>query len=454
MSLVANPLDYPTIESDYYFKLVEDNKDYEQRLAKIARQDIKKDISYEEATEIIGEHDILYRELIDLIIEGWKVVIANKNKFNDILKNPLKFPNWVYGDNPIKVHRKIKPILKKWKKEINRRNLNFFLFIRILSLFYVSGARKTCSFILSEKKKNLEELLNFNQVELNNQIKIINWAIQTIEDMKAGRIEWTDLINRSKQGDFSIYQNNANKVWVESMYQAIQENLEAKKWFANDGEIDSKDPIKYKLLHNPEVLKCNHNRVSLSWTFKQFQTIYQEGWSNWVIPILLDYGIGWDNLNFYQALSYGNERMAIEKFKWGPQINSSYEILEIATTKNMSNLVELILEKSANKIKAEEYEILAIYCDKNGYTKCKTLLLDKWDQLYHRKINLNRISLKEFIKRIWHHKRNIWNEKEPTEDDIKDFIINKRSALKGVFIKIDWVNWKIDPFDYPNLLFC
>lgn len=450
MDLTANPLNYPTIDSKYYFDCVETLKFYEEKLAKLNNQEIKSDLTHQETLEILAQHDFFYEGLTDLILEGWKIVDKYKDRFK-FLSDYNKLPNWVYNDDPTKAHKKFRPVLEKWKVRTERKRLNFFLFFRTLSLFRLMTPAEACRLVLEEKKKSFEELLEFNKEQLENQISQINWTMQMIDNMKSGELEWADLINKFRKGDFSIYQDRLSQLCMETMYQAIEETPGAKMWFISDGHMDSEDPMKDKILHHPKVESCGHTGASISWTAAQFRRIYQEGWSKWVIPIILNYGIGWDEFDFFQSLTYGNERMAIYKLDNGADIDSPYEVLEIAVTKEMNKLVALLLAKIGDKIKKEEYSMLALYCKKNTYVRCKDLLLDKWEELYHRKLNITGLDLEALIKKIWYHKRNAWNKEEPTEEDIKDYIVNQKWSLKGVFINIDWKDSTIDPFDYPKL---
>lgn len=269
--------------------------------------------------------------------------------------------------------------------------------------------------------------------------------------MKSGKLEWSELVNQFKKGDFSIYHDPLSRKCMETMYQVIEEEQGAKTWFMIDGSIFSKDLIWDRISHHPKVSTCDHTGASMSWTVAQFIKIYQEGWANWVIPILLEYGIGWDEFTFSQVLAYGNERPAIFKLQQGELIRSPYEVLEIVTHKNMDKLMEIVLEKVGDQIKLEEYEMLVKWCQKNKRYDCERLLLAKWDQIYHRKIDITGLDLEDLVKKIWYYNRTKLDKKEPTSQNIKNFILRQKLYLKGVFININWTNSTIDPINYPNL---
>lgn len=157
MALIADPLNYPSIDSTYYFELLKDLKFYEEKLAKINNQKTDPDLTHEQTLNIIAQTDHFFEGLTDLILEGWEIVNQNKDEFNDILKNYEKFPNWVYGDDPTKAPEKIQALLEKWNTETERKRLNFFLLFRMLSLFYLMTPSQACQLVLNEQKENFEK---------------------------------------------------------------------------------------------------------------------------------------------------------------------------------------------------------------------------------------------------------------------------------------------------------
>lgn len=395
--------DFPTIDSSLYLELLRDNQIYNDLIKKLEEENLFSIFYPKEALEILAKYDHNWIELIPSILEALE------------LKTPIDSGSSHMEGLPM-------PYQLFMKKVTNNKEL----FIKALTLFKNKSAKDVCQILITEKIKSYQEILKSIEIKIKTEENNINWTAFMIQKIKREELTWEQFIDQFKEGDFSVIREERTRTYLTKIYNSIKET---KNW--------------YDLENNSEALNLNEKEIK--WISLQFKKIFVKGWKNWLIPILLKKGIGWDLISFSQALYWKAERACIHLIT--NENLTQFEKVEIAVRYKMLSL----LKNCDLNLSVLDFEILCNYCQKENWIEGLEFLLEIWDKLHHRKINIKTINLPEIIKKIWMKRKGPWNNKKPTQEDINNFIENKSKFLMGVLIKIDWEEEKIDPFDYQEI---
>jgi hypothetical protein len=196
-----------------------------------------------------------------------------------------------------------------------------------------------------------------------------------------------------------VFKDPGSRMILRTMHQAIQEIEGAEKWMIKQGTIavayDSGAKFTDRLIFNaisrhPEVEKCGHSGMSMSWGLGTLKSIYKDGWNNWLRSTLACRGIGITRLSFDAGVEMGMENVCMYWFETGIRdgklISDRYPDIEawcaMINEKHFGKILELLLKNFGNHLTSEKYfNILQML-----YKKCEWGLYNVykkyWVELY------------------------------------------------------------------------
>lgn len=354
------------------------------------------------------KHTFMDEQKIELIQEIWTILLEHPFAREEIyLLMTRNSHEWMYSNEYDKCQiPSLIPYLQKWDKLFPHYNFN--IIFDLLNLFIRCGTNYFPALVsLHQEQKQNFRSLQFIEIELDNLIKQLNFAISYQAQLYSGEKTLQDLINQVVPGDFGILNCELSKRCMEQLKKAIDGTFGAEQWFQYDGSPYSNDPIAKILKNHREVNKCGHSGSSIGWTFSQFKDIYQNGWSKWVLRIFLGMGIGWEQVDFNTAYELKNELCLVYKIQI---MDLTYEqfikLLASALEQEQEELVSALFAKSI-MIPLDLLAKLTYYCDDKNKNAVKYLLHRKWDELYPRRLDLSIIDFTAFLIFLWSYLPNI-----------------------------------------------
>lgn len=358
-------------------------------------------------------HDIGEKEL-EFICDAWEILINHSDRtsieqnilFEFSTTNPNRYyPSWVYTNDTKscpEYYQLFFPILNKWAIH---GSLNFLLFFKTFGMLVEFGSSYyPVMFYFKEEYTSNCNSITYTENRLNELIRELNSGIVYEYNLKNRKKTIDQIIIEIHDGNFQIYRDETSRQCMQTMYNAIKDTSGSETWFRTDGDCYSKHPMVQILTSHPDVLKCGHSGMTMSWTFSQFRVIYREGWKKWILMVFLSYGIAWDSVSLEDAIAIKNEDCIIYKIReLKVEMPKLIEFIEFSIENGFNKLCKVILcetcTKSSEKIPLDKI-IEWIHQCKNNNALC-TILKEYWDDTYHRSIDLSQVDLPKFVQFLY-----------------------------------------------------